>query len=90
MNRTTIDRCTAIARSFGATKLVLFGTAADSWDAANDVDLACEGIHGWDLYRFGAKLEEELGRSVDVVPLRRGDRFSQYVVQKGRTLYEAE
>jgi predicted nucleotidyltransferase len=85
-----IDRCTAIARSFGATKLVLFGSAAVSLETATDVDFACEGIQGWDLYRFGAKLEEELGRSVDVVPLRVGDRFSQYVVQKGRTLYEAE
>jgi hypothetical protein len=67
----------------------LFGSAAESLDTAADVDFACEGIDGWDLYRFGAKLEEELGKSVDVVVLRPGDRFSQYVVTRGRTLYDA-
>jgi predicted nucleotidyltransferase len=90
MNPTIVDRCTAIARSFGATKLVLFGSAAKSFDTAADVDFACDGIHGWDLFRFGAKLEEELGRSVDVVPLQSDDRFSQYVARTGRILYEAK
>jgi hypothetical protein len=89
MTQTVLDRCTEIARAFGATKLVLFGTAADFPEMARDVDLACAGVQGWDLYRFGAKLEEALGRSVDVVPLRAGDRFSEYILETGRTLYEA-
>lgn len=88
MNQAMIDRCTEIARSFGATKLVLFGTAAESIEMAQDVDFACEGIRGWDLYRFGAKLEEEVGRRVDVVALRDEDRFSQYVARSGQVLYE--
>jgi hypothetical protein len=90
MTQSTIDRCAQIARSFGVTKLVLFGTAIESPESAADVDFACEGLQGWDLYRFGAKLEEELRKRVDIVPLRAGDRFSQYVVQNGRTVYEAD
>lgn len=90
MNRTTMDRCAEIARAFGAKKLVVFGTAAESLDTARDVDFACDGIQGWDLYRFGAKLEEALGRSVDVVALRADDRLSQYILEKGRTLYEVQ
>ncbi len=90
MNGLAIDRCAEIARAFGVTKLILFGTAAHSPEKAVDVDFACEGLHGWDLFRFGAKLEEELGTTVDVIPLQAGDRFSQYVVEKGRTLYEVE
>jgi predicted nucleotidyltransferase len=89
MDQTAINRCADIARAFGVKKLVLFGSAAESLDTAADVDFACEGIDGWDLYRFGAKLEEELGKSVDIVALRPGDRFSQYVVTRGRTLYDA-
>lgn len=89
MNEAMIDRCADIARTFGVTKLVLFGTAADSVAAAADVDFACEGLSGWDLYRFGAKLEEELGKRVDVIALS-GDDFSEYVVAKGRTVYDAE
>ena len=90
MTPSVIDRCAEIARSFGVTKLVLFGTAAESPDSAADVDFACEGLQGWDLYRFGAKLEEVLRKHVDVVPLRAGDRFSQYVARKGRTVDEVD
>lgn len=89
MNSTT-DRCVEIARAFGVRKLILFGSALESPETAADVDVACEGLEGWDLFRFGAKLEEELGTSVDVVPLRSDDRFSQYVAQRGRVLYEAD
>ncbi len=90
MNRAAIDRCADIARAFGVQKLILFGSALESPETATDVDVACEGLHGWDLFRFGAKLEEELGTSVDVIPLIPNDRFSQYVAQRGQTLYEAE
>ena len=90
MNRTPIDRCVDVARAFGVRKLILFGSALESPEMAGDVDVACEGLNGWDLFRFGAKLEEELGTSVDVVPLRPDDRFSQYVAQRGRILYESE
>lgn len=89
MNRTA-ERCVEIARAFGVRKLILFGSALESPETAADVDVACEGLNGWELYRFGAKLEEELGARVDVVPLRSDDRFSQYVAARGRVLYEAE
>jgi uncharacterized protein len=89
MNSTT-DRCIEIARAFGVTKLILFGSALESPETAADVDVACEGLDGWDLFRFGAKLEEALGTSVDVIPLRPDDRFSQYIAQRGRVLYEAD
>ena len=66
----TIDRCVEIARAFGVTKLILFGSALESPETAADMDVACDGLNGWDLFRFGAKLEEESSTSVDVVPLR--------------------
>lgn len=84
------DRCVEIARAFGVRKLILFGSALESPETAADVDVACEGLDGWDLFRFGAKLEEALGMTVDVIPLRSDDRFSQYVAQRGRVLYEAD
>ena len=89
MNSTT-DRCVEIARAFGVRKLILFGSALESPETSADVDVACEGLEGWDLFRFGAKLEEALGTSVDVIPLRSDDRFSQYIAQRGRVLYEAD
>ncbi len=89
MNSKT-DRCIEIARAFGVRKLILFGSGLESPDTAADLDVVCEGLDGWDLFRFGAKLEEALGTSLDVIPLRSDDRFSQYIAQRGRVLYEAD
>jgi len=84
-----IQRSAEIAREFGATRLILFGSAAESPETARDLDLACDGVEGWDLFRLGARLEEELGLPVDLVPLREGDRFCDYITQRGQVIYEA-
>jgi predicted nucleotidyltransferase len=83
-----IERCVATAREFGVRRLILFGSALESPETARDVDLACEGVEGWDIFRLGARLEEELGVNVDLVPLFPDDRFSQYVARRGRVIYE--
>lgn len=89
VNQTHLARSAAIAREFGATRLILFGSAVESPETARDIDLACEGVEGWDLFKMGARLEETLGLNVDLVPLHVGDRFSEYVVQRGRVIYES-
>lgn len=83
-----VERCAAAARDFGARRLILFGSALESPDTARDVDLACEGVEGWDVLRLGARLEEELGVNVDLVPMSPDDRFSQHVARRGRVIYE--
>jgi len=84
----TIERCVTLAREFGANRLILFGSALESPDTARDVDLACEGVEGWDIFRLGARLEEELGMPVDLVALSPDDRFSRYIAKRGRVIYE--
>ena len=90
IDQTTVERCAEIARSFGATRLILFGSSLESPETARDLDLACEGVEGWDIFRLGAQLEESLGTRVDLIPLRADDRFSRYVTAKGRVIYESE
>jgi len=85
-----IERCVATARQFGVKRLILFGSALDAPETARDVDLACEGVNGWDIFRLGARLEEELGVNVDLVPLSPGDKFSQRILRLGRVIYEAD
>jgi predicted nucleotidyltransferase len=82
-----IDRALQVLVRNGATKVILFGRAASSLQEARDLDLACSGIEGWDLYRVAAELEQELPVTVDLVPLTPGDRFSEYIVKKGRVLH---
>jgi predicted nucleotidyltransferase len=60
INQEQIDLAVALAKTFGATRLVLFGSAATEPGQADDLDLACDGVPGWKLYEFGARLEEEL------------------------------
>jgi predicted nucleotidyltransferase len=48
----------SLAQEFGVKKLVLFGSALNSFEEARDIDFACEGINNKNFFRFGAKLEE--------------------------------
>lgn len=81
-----LNRIRALAKAYGATRLILFGSALEPARTARDLDLACDGIPGWKIYEFGAKLEELLRAPVDVVPLTPPNRFTAIIEAKGRTL----
>jgi len=83
-----IERAIAAAKEFGASRLILFGSAVESPERARDLDLVCEGIEGWDIFRLGARLEEELRIPVDLVPFDPDDPFCRYVASRGRVIYE--
>lgn len=55
-----LDRAIEIARDFGVRRLILFGSAVTNPQQAHDLDLACDGVTGWNFYALGAKLEEVL------------------------------
>lgn len=67
------------------TRLILFGTAKDSSDAS-DIDLACDGLSGWNFFKFAAKVEEELGVQTDVISLKPATNFTRYIESKGEIL----
>ena len=81
-----IDKIVAIGKRYGATRLILFGGVVARSENTRDVDLACDGIQGWKLYEFAARLEEELHNPVDVVPLSPPSRFTKYIEKKGKAL----
>jgi len=80
------DKITELARSYGVTRLILFGSALDSPDLARDIDLACDGVPGWRLYELAARLEEQLEAPLDLVPLTPSNRFTQMIERRGRRL----
>jgi hypothetical protein len=51
-----IQRAIELAREYGATRLILFGSAATRPHQARDLDLACDGVSDWKLYELGARL----------------------------------
>lgn len=80
------DIITSLAKSYGATRLILFGSAQDTPETAKDIDLACDGVSGWKLYELAARLEEELHFPLDLVSLTPPNRFTRMIERRGRQL----
>ena len=81
-----IERAVALAKAYGATRLILFGSAATAPEQARDLDLACDGISGWKFYELGARLEDELRIPLDLIPLDPPTRFTRLIEQRGKVL----
>ena len=81
-----LDRAIALAKAYGVTRLILFGSAAIAPEQARDLDLACDGVTGWKFYELGARLEEELRVPLDLVPLSPLTRFARLIERQGRVL----
>ncbi len=81
-----IGKIVTMARLYGATRLILFGSAIEKPVEAKDIDIACDGVYGWKLYELAARLEDELNTSLDIIPLTPPTRFTKYIESKGRVL----
>ncbi len=81
-----IERTIKLAKLYGATRLILFGSALHAPEHAHDLDLAVDGVIGWRLYALGAQLEEELQIPLDLVPLTPPTHFTQLIEQRGKDL----
>jgi len=74
------------ARKFGATRLILFGSALDPSREVHDLDLACAGVPGWKLFEPGAAVEDELRIPIALVPLDSPSRFHSLIEARGKRL----
>ncbi len=86
VNQRQIDRAVSISKKFGATQIILFGSTLDKSTEANDLDLACDGVSGWNLYKLGAELEKELHIPVDIIPLSQPTKFTLYIKAIGKRI----
>lgn len=86
VDATKIDRIIELAKSYGATRLILFGSAMETPQKARDIDLACDGVPGWKLYELAAKIEDELDVPLDIVPLTPSTRFTHNIEKRGKIL----
>lgn len=83
-----INRIKALAQSYGAKRLILFGSAVEDPDTARDIDIACDGVLGWKLFELGAELEEQLRMHLDIIPLSPPSEFTRHIENKGKVLYD--
>lgn len=79
-----IDKIVQLAKTYGAIRLILFGSAIDSPQTARDIDIACDGIPGWKLFELAAKIEDELDIPLGMIPLPPASRFTQNIEKKGK------
>lgn len=86
---TDLQKAVELARAYGATKVVLFGSALTAPHRARDLDIACD-IPGLDLFAYAGRLEEALRMPVDVIPLSPPQAFTDVVLRRGRVLYDAQ
>jgi len=86
INKAQIERVVSLAKSYGATRIILFGSAVEKPEEARDIDLALDGVSGWKLYELGARLEDELNVSLDIVPLSPATHFTHLIELKGKEL----
>ncbi len=81
-----VDKNFFMAKEYGATRLILFGSAIEDPTNARDLDIACDGIQGWKLYEFASKFENDTGILLDIVPLPPPSSLTRYIEKKGKIL----
>lgn len=86
IGKETFETIATIAKEYGATQLILFGSALENPADAKDIDLACGGITGWKLFKLAAHLENTLHINLDLIPLSPPSRFTRHVEIHGKRL----
>jgi predicted nucleotidyltransferase len=79
------DAASALKRQFGAKKVILFGSLADTtWFAPDsDVDLAVEGLASSDFWRAWGVVEEIINdRSVDLIEIETAKETLKRTIQQ--------
>lgn len=83
----SIQKAAAIAKRYGVSKLLLFGSALENLETARDLDLPCEGIRGWNQYKLAGEIENELLVNVDLVSMEDSNSFTDHNRKVGRLIY---
>jgi predicted nucleotidyltransferase len=83
-----IDIAIRLAKEYEATRLLLFGSALEDPENANDLDLGVEGIEPSKFFLFGGVLEDIIRITVDIVPLETQSRFVEHIKKYGKYIYD--
>lgn len=75
------------AKRYGATRVLLFGSAAGNSGKARDIDLAVEGIVPEEFFNFYGELFFRLSKPVDLIDLSTESKFARCVRREGTPLY---
>lgn len=75
------------AKKYDLTSVILFGSSLSS-SKAKDIDIGIKGIKPESFFDFYWDIYSRLSRPVDVINLRKKNRFNLLIEKSGLTLYE--
>jgi len=87
VTKENIEQAVDLAKKYGATRLLLFGSALDDPENSNDLDLGVDGIEGLKFFEFGGILETKINKLVDLVDLSSDNRFTRHISKTGKFIY---
>ena len=75
-----LERAVALAKAFGATRLILFGSAVTEPSQARDLDLACDGVIGQSIPRcFPTQRRNLARRAIPTIFFPRSSESASFV-----------
>lgn len=80
-----LDFIVEYAKQYGATTVLLFGSALNNPDDAHDIDIATD-ISASRIDMFAGTLEETMMMPIDVVSLSPSTPFTKFIQQDSRVL----
>ena len=78
----------ALARKYGARRVLLFGSMAREDGVGRDIDLAVSGIAAADFFSFYGELMYAIAIPVDLVDLDKDSQFTRLIQKEGIPVYE--
>jgi predicted nucleotidyltransferase len=76
-----------ISKKYHIKRVLLFGSNLDGDRESRDIDIAIEGIHPGDFFKYYGDLLMELSKSVDVIDLSEISKFTALVKKEGVPIY---
>jgi predicted nucleotidyltransferase len=87
VNLGKIPQIIQVLVQFGARRIILFGSAADNPESANDIDLAVEGISPNRILDADVEIGDILQQPYDLVSREENADFFDIIARYGKVLY---
>lgn len=76
-----------IAKKYGISRVLLFGSSIEQNREATDIDIAIQGIEASHFFKFYSELMLNLSKPVDVVDLNNKSKLNEIILSEGLQIY---
>lgn len=76
-----------LSKKYHVKRVLLFGSSLNTARKSRDIDIAVEGIHPSDFFKYYGDLLLKLSKPVDVIDLSETSKFVTLVKKEGIPIY---